>query len=151
MRRQSLGALGLLLAVGGCAGSSGTGPLPEDGATDCVETYSLETLPNREFAFDGVVRDVGPSVSHRGGSGDLGLPGVTFEVREWFTGGDSATVTVDMPLGTTDAYDGGTRLLVSGEPRWGGGPLDAPIAQGCGFTRYHDERTASAWRATFGG
>jgi len=44
------------------------------------------------------------------------------------------------------SYGVGTRLLVSGEPRWGGAPLTDAIAWGCGFTRYYDPATADAWR-----
>lgn len=135
----------------------GGGPLPDGGAVSCVESYSPETLQNRDFAFDGVVIAVGPSVSDRGDSGDLDLAGITFEVREWFAGGDVEEVVVDLQgvaEGTAEAglpFQAGSRLLVSGEPRWGGAPLDSPIAWGCGFTRYYDEETATAWRgSTFG-
>ena len=72
-------------------------------------------------------------------------------MREWFAGGRGETVTVDLqPAGGLEdpgpAYGVGSRLLVSGEARWGGVPLAAPIAWGCGFTRYHDAATATAWR-----
>ena len=136
-----------------------TGPLPDGGAVSCVETYAPGAVSKRAFAFDGVVVDVGPSVSDRGDEGDLGLPGVTFEVREWFSGGRGDTVTVDVQSTTTnsadpsepgDAYGVGSRLLVSGEARWGGSSLEAPIAWGCGFSRYHDEETAKAWRDALG-
>jgi hypothetical protein len=44
-------------------------------------------------------------------------------------------------------YEVGTRLLVSGEPRWGGAPLDRAIAYGCGgFTRYYEAALAEEWR-----
>ena len=43
------------------------------------------------------------------------------------------------------AYQIGTRLLVSGTPRWGGAPLADPIAWGCGFTRYYSRATAAEW------
>ena len=39
----------------------------------------------------------------------------------------------------------GTRLLVSGEPRWGGDALDEPIAWPCGFTRPWTEEEAAEW------
>lgn len=179
------GCLGLLVAVGACAGD-GTGsdtgaasqeegvrvlrgddggsrdptadrrgPLPGGGAASCVESYAPEAVQGRAFAFDGVVAEVGGSVSDRGDEADLGLRGVTFEVREWFSGGGGDSVTVDLQPPTTGsvdpaasgyAYDVGSRLLVSGEPRWGGSPLESPIAWGCGFTRYHDAETATAWR-----
>lgn len=128
-----------------------TGPLLDGGAASCVESYSLETLQNRDFAFDGTVVRMGPSVSDRGDDGDLNLAGITFEVREWFMGGDANEVTVDVQgaAGTAEEdlpFRVGTRLLMSGEPRWGGAPLDSPIAWGCGFSRYYDEETATAWR-----
>ncbi len=112
-------------------------------------------MGHRAFAFDGVVESVGPSVSNQGDGSDLDYAGVTFEVVEWLVGGEGDTVTVDVqspdaagagPDRDGPAYEVGTRLLVSGEPRWGGAPLDAPIAWGCGFTRYHDEESADAWR-----
>jgi hypothetical protein len=98
---------------------------------------------------------VAGSVSDRGDEADLGLPGVTFGVREWFSGGRGDTVTVDVQLPTTGSsdpsdpgygYGVGSRLLVSGEARWGGSPLEFPIAWGCGFSRYYDPETATAWR-----
>jgi hypothetical protein len=137
-----------------------TGPLPEGGAASCAELYAPEALTGRAFAFDGVVVEVGPSVSDRGDEGDLDLPGVTFEVREWFSGGRADTVTVDMqpptagnaaPSGPGYAYGIGSRLLVSGEARWGGSSLEDPIAWGCGFTRYYDRETAAAWHGALTG
>ena len=131
------------------------GPLPDRGAASCVEAYAPAAVSKRAFAFDGVVVDVGPSVSDRGDEADLGLPGVTFEVREWFSGGQADTVTVDMQppnSGSADpsdpgyAYGLGSRLLVSGEPRWGGSALQDPIAWSCGFSRYYDPATATSWR-----
>lgn len=125
------------------------------GAASCVESYAPKAVMGRAFAFDGVVVEVGRSVSDRGDESDLGLPGVTFEVREWFSGGRADTVTVDMqprrpgpenPLDPGYAYGVDSRLLVSGEARWGGSPLEAPIAWGCGFSRYYDPETATAWR-----
>jgi hypothetical protein len=71
-------------------------------------------------------------------------------------------VTVDMPReaqtdATTETTDGtgpalavGDRLLVSGEPRWGGAPTDAPIAWFCGFTRYYGDQLDRAWTAALG-
>lgn len=170
MRRLALvgAGLGLLAAVGPCAveGSADDhvprdptadrrGPLPDGAAASCVESYDPGAVAGRAFAFDGVVVAVGDSVSDRGDDADLGLPGITFEVREWFSGGGAGEVTVDMQPPTTGATDSsdpgyaygvGSRLLVSGEARWGGSPLESPIAWGCGFTRYHDSETATAWR-----
>jgi hypothetical protein len=148
--------LGLVLTLAACAegarGDDGgnptadrTGPLPDGGDASCVESYAPQAVAGRSFAFDGEVVRIGPSVSDRGDGGDLNLPGVTFEVREWFSGGEGDTVTVDMQV-PDSAYGVGSRLLVSGEPRWGGSPLTKPIAWACGFSRYYDTETAAAWR-----
>lgn len=136
------------------------GPISSSGAMSCVKEYSTTTLKARAFAFDGTAIAIGPSVSDKPGS-RLDAPGVTFEVNEWFHGGSADTVTVDIQ-GISTGEDGaasefgwpsqipeGTRLLVSGEPRWGGNPLDRAIAWGCGFTRYYDQETADQWRTAF--
>lgn len=108
--------------------------------------------PESRLRFRRTVNDVGASVSDRGGDGDLNLAGVKFEVREWFTGGDADEVTIDLQSlgeGTAEEdlpFQVGPRLLVSGEPRWGGAPLDSLIAWDCGSSRYFDEETAAVWR-----
>jgi hypothetical protein len=135
-------------------GPTPAGTLAGDAAAECVEAYSPEAIAGRAFAFDGTVTAIGPAGTNRPG-GELDLSAVTFRVHTWFRGGSGATVTVDMDspglLSSAEpavpAYGLGTRLLVSGEPRWGGAPLDAAIAWSCGFTRYHDAYTAAEWAA----
>jgi hypothetical protein len=137
---------------------NGKGALPGNASASCVEEYSPKAVTGRAFAFDGTVTDINPGRTDRDDS-SLDLVGVTFTVNEWFEGGSGATVTVDMnppdagaeasSATPTVAYGVGTRLLVSGEPRWGGAPLADAIAWGCGFTRYHDKGTASRWRSAF--
>lgn len=110
-------------------------------------------MARRSFAFDGTVVAIGPALSNRAtpplagqplAGPPLPLAGVTFRVNTWFRGGTGPTVTVDMQAPATvssdplPAYGVGTRLLVSGEPRWGGAPLNAAIAWGRGFTRPSD-------------
>lgn len=168
-RRSALAGacFGVALAVTGCASSGDAGgdrdesrdltadrrgPLPDGGAASCAESYDPTAVAQRAFAFDGVVVSVGDSVSDRGDEADLGLPGVTFEVREWFSGDGSTTFTVDLQTSPSDSadpgftYGVGSRLLVSGEARWGGSALESPIAWGCGFSRYYDVETATGWR-----
>ena len=125
-------------------------------AAECVEEYSPAAVAGRAFAFDGTVTAIGPARSNRPDV-ELELSAVTFRVHTWFRGGSGDTVTVDLgaPRGThspaepsVPAYEIGTRLLVSGESRWGGGALDAPIAWSCGFTRSYDAQTAAEWSAT---
>jgi hypothetical protein len=129
-----------------------------DSAVSCVKEYSPQEVARRSFAFDGTVTGIGQATTGRSDRGPLSLAGVTFEINEWFKGGSEDTVMVDLPppvaagrsregSESSSAYEVGTRLLVSGEPRWGGlAPLKDPIAWGCGFTRYWDQKTAEDWR-----
>ena len=137
--------------------SSRVGAVPGALLGSCtVETYDLVRLKNRAFAFDGTVTQTEVMKPPADGSGALdGYLTVTFHVNEWFRGGAQGTVTVDMmgPSMNSDqelSYGVGSRLLVTGEPRFGGSPLNAAVAWGCGFTRYYDESTATAWRQAFG-
>ncbi|MEU7924279.1 hypothetical protein [Micromonospora sp. NPDC049801] len=127
------------------------------GAAQCVKAYAPKTLAEQAFAFDGTVTGIGPARTERGAHPPLDLRSVTFQVHTWFRGGSGGTAVVDMSPpaasgGTGDAtseagpaYQVGTRLLVSGMPRWGGAPLADPIAWGCGFTRYYSPSLAAEW------
>jgi hypothetical protein len=138
--------------------ATSSGPFPGDASASCAFTYSARTLAERAFAFDGTVTSIGPARTNRGGA-ESGYVSVTFTVHEWFRGGSGPTVSVDMnpPTELTGtvvdewgpSYGVGTRLLVSGMPRWGGAPLDDAVAWTCGFTRYYDEADASTWRIAF--
>lgn len=139
----------------GVASGGDTGlPLVEARAS-CVEAYTPSAIAGRGFAFDGTVERVGDGQSDRAGTGRLNYAGVTFAVHAWFVGGSASSVIVDMPplseqtsLGESPpSYHIGSRLLVSGEPRWGGSPLEDAIAWGCGFTRNYDADTANEWFA----
>ncbi|HWL41913.1 MAG TPA: hypothetical protein VNQ73_03135 [Ilumatobacter sp.] len=136
-----------------------TGPpsQPLEGTTSCISPDTAGTLADRAFAFDGTVVKVGTADRD-----DL-VVHTTFEVHEWFRSGTTAppTVTVDMlppeltsygPAGLDGApatWGLGSRLLITGEPRFGGEPLLAPVAWMCGFSRTYDPTTAAEWRATF--
>jgi hypothetical protein len=119
----------------------------------CVEAYSPAAVSGRGFAFDGRVTAIGVGSTDRPGEGHLGYAGVTFAVRHWFVRDDGSSITIDMapPSGgarleeTPPTYEVGTRLLVSGESRWGGPGLEDALAWGCGFTRYYDAETAKEW------
>jgi hypothetical protein len=117
----------------------------------CVEDYDVTTLVARAFAFDGTVAAIAEDTS----SGDDPYIDVTFDVHEWFAGEGPDNVNVEMfppgirtSVGTVD-YDVGSRLLVSGEPRWGGTPLESPVGWMCGFSRTYDTDTAATWRQAF--
>jgi hypothetical protein len=131
------------------------GPLPDrrTGAVtfastgSCPEPYSTAAVARRDFAFDGTVTAIeGAGTSSAAAS----LVTVSFQVHEWLVheslvGKRAATVQVRMPAPyrpqrseSAPSYFVGTRLLVSG---------DDGTAWACGFTRYHDEDTAAAWRS----
>lgn len=114
-------------------------PGPKSSLASCVETYGPDTLKNRDFAFDGTVRSI---ERHW----------VTFDVNRWYQGGTGDEVAVWMEWGwlgpQTIAH--GARLLVSGEPRWGGEPPDDALAwMGCGFTRLYTPEDAEQWADIF--
>jgi hypothetical protein len=101
----------------------------------CVETYDLTTLTQRDVAFDGTVQSVADD-------------SVTFEVNEWFHGGDAASTTLEgantiggfTSAGASISLEPGTRMLVSG---------DDGFAWSCGFTMAYDESVADQWRDAF--
>lgn len=108
-------------------------PLTPGGASSgsCVEFYDLQTLKNREVAFDGTVASR---------AGDQ----ITFTVNRWFRGGDGDEITLsggETLGGVTSAGPGapietGTRLLVAG---------DGGFAWACGFTQPFDAAVAEQW------
>lgn len=114
-----------------------TGAISPPGAAQCVEFYSLDTLTNRQMAFDGTVRTI---------DGQR----VTFDVSVWYAGGEGAEVTLSA-LGLAgpglSSIDGGVRLtegerfLVSG---------DGGNVWGCGFTQLYDATVAESWATAFG-
>ena len=132
-----------------------TGPVEDkNSAASCVEGYSPTTLRNRAFAFDGTIVTIGPAGTNKPDKGALPTASVRFTVNEWFKGGTEDTATVDLMSPNsiagddTPLYEEGTRMLVSGEPRWGGQPLNDAIAWSCGgFTSYYEAEVADEWRA----
>lgn len=113
---------------------SRTGAVGDSGApASCVELYSATTIGNRDLAFDGTVVGIAAGGTNKPGRGGLDTAAVRFRVNECFAGGTDDTVTVDMvpPANSVEqdqapAYEQGTGMLLSGEPRWGGKPLDDP-------------------------
>ena len=122
-------------------------------ASSCVEEYSPKTVTGRAFAFDGRVVNI---AERRSGNdeADPYVP-VTFTVSRWFRGGHGDQITVAMfpPEAHTTvdnaSYAVGSRLLVSGEDRWGSSLLDNPIAWACGFTRWYNQADAQVWEQAF--
>ena len=146
---------GVLLLAAGCGGGEGgESGSPSAVEASCAEAYSPATLADRAFAFDGTIKSVelreDPRLPPEDGDTAL-VPWVTFSVNRWYRGGSGGEVGVwlDFLNATTSAgtIEGGpgTRLLVAGEPRWGGQPLDDPIAWACGFTQPYTEEAATEW------
>lgn len=131
---------------GNAAGAAASeAPTVAEGGS-CVEVMTAETLAGRAFGFDGTVVSAVPAAEVDGDAGDLpAYVTAQFEVEEWFAGGAGASVTVKMQREVTT----GERLLVSGEPLFGGDPLNDPIAWECGFTVEHDDATAETWRTAW--
>lgn len=126
-----------------------------DDASSCVEVYGLNTLLNRSFAFDGTVLSIEVRTDPQLPAGEQEVPWVMFDVHRWFKGGQTEAVgvwienlNIGTPSGTIEA-EPGIRLLVSGEPRWGGAPLDDAIAWPCGFTRPWSRELSSEWATAF--
>jgi len=132
------------LVVVGITVSGGNGATPQEqvaggvpiaSAAMCVEFYDLDTVTNRDVAFDGTLTDIDGS-------------DVTFSVNTWFKGGSGDTTTLDENGLTAITSLGGPRLeagqryLVSGS----GG-----FVWGCGFTMTYDSAIADQWAATLGG
>lgn len=123
-----IAALALALNPGGTPAPSG-GPGPAIGS--CVETYSANTLANRDFAFDGTVTAI---------DGDQ----VTFAVNERFAGSasDQVSLTATGMTGTSVTSAGGPTLSV-GERYLVAG--DDTFAWACGFTQAYDPAVAAEW------
>lgn len=127
------------------ATDSETSDAADAGAESCVADPG--SLGERAFAFDGTVVATAEEIDPRYPEPDVPLPRATFEVHDWFTGGSADTVEVWMQR----EVDVGERLLVTGEPRWGGEPLDDAIAWECGFTMPFSSEAADEWARTFAG
>jgi hypothetical protein len=156
--RLAVAGAAAVLCVAGCADGDAAGPdvatttsAPDPGpdpassGASCVETFTLGGLPGRAFAFDGTVvevtRELDPKLEDDG-SGDQEQRRARFAVAEWFSGGTGDSVVVWLQRDVVV----GDRLLVSGEPRWGGAPLDDAIQWECGWTVEHSTSEAAAWR-----
>jgi hypothetical protein len=160
VHRLALATL-VVLAVAACGGQDdetvAVSPDAADVATaSCVESYEPAALRRRAFAFDGTVVSVEfrKDAKLAAETGEEGLvPWVTFSVHRWFKGGSAQEVGVWMdPSAATSAagsvrVEPGVRLLVAGEPRWGGKPLEDAIAWPCGFTQEYTEAAAAEWEA----
>ena len=150
---QSFWKLGLasLVVVGAaaCAGFDDDAT-PVTGAADCAFEFNEATLAERSWAFDGTVIALSTGTDSQLGD----VPTATFTVNRWYKGGSGDEVTIQYEQGPISEYapttDTGARLLVAGEPRWGGDPLDDAVAWGCGFTQPWTSPAAEQWSSVFG-
>jgi len=112
----------------------------EEGLTSCAFEFSVETLRDRGFAFDGKVTEIEVPAA-------TDAPYVvTFEVHRWYAGGDASTValkTYDV-TGTSLAGDLaleiGDRVLAAG---------DDDFLWGCGFSAHYDVGGAATFARAF--
>ena len=133
----SLAVAGLVVVVAIKAADDG-GPAATPDASwlmttrgSCVEQFSAESLPNRDYAFEGVVVAVRPPANAEGTDPVGATTTVVFDVRQWFWGGtgDEARLrTYAAPPVSTEDLDAsiGAHLLVSG---------DEDFFWSCGFTK----------------
>ena len=135
----ALAAFALVAFVGSRALAPGIAPGASNnpGSAACVEQYSLDTLKNRAFAFDGTVTAI---------DGDE----VTFTVNQLFKGDSpgSVTLTATGMTGTAITSAGGPNLAVGDRYLVAG---DATFAWACGFTQAYDASVAAQWSAALAG
>jgi hypothetical protein len=119
-------------------------------AASCAFEYDPSTLAQRSWAFDGTLVSLGSLEDSRLGR----VPSATFSVNHWYRGGGGDQVTVQFEMGPISEFapevEVGARLLATGEPRWGGQPLDDPVAWGCGFTQPWSADAAESWANALG-
>lgn len=132
----AVAALAVLALNGSGSGAPGVLPDPDPSnggpiSASCVETYSLDTLSNRDLAFDGTVTGI---------SGDS----VTFTVHEAYRGAGSASITLTATgmTGTSISSAGGPSL-VEGERYLIAG--DGQFVWGCGFSQPYQADIAAHW------
>jgi hypothetical protein len=157
-----LGLVGVGLLGGACARAGDREPARDGAEADpvsvahsCVQTYNRDTLIERSFAFDGTVDSIDLRTDPRLPEGENEVPWVTFEVNQWYRGGSAPRIemwidslNIETSAGTIKA-EPGARLLVAGERRWGGDPLEDPIAWPCSFTQPWTPDAAAEWEAAF--
>jgi hypothetical protein len=140
----AVAALAFVFVTGGSTPTPTLVPDPTGGivpggglSASCIQLYSLETLANRDHAFDGTVTDV---------KGDR----VTFAVKTAYKGVTSGSISLDAPGMTGNAITSvggpnfrvGERYLVAG---------DSTFAWACGFSQPYDGSVAADWAEVFGG
>ncbi|MGH2636968.1 MAG: hypothetical protein ACRDHU_12595 [Actinomycetota bacterium] len=161
LRRYVLGAALAGLVLAGCSNADEGGSVPSGEASDqtagdealvdpiiaegnglgsCAFEFSVDTLAEREFAFEGTVTEIREPEA-------MDAPyQVDFEVARWFTGGETTNVT----LGTYDVS--GTSLagdlgLAVGDHVLASG--DDEFLWGCGFSMTYSDDSADVFEQAF--
>jgi hypothetical protein len=134
----ALGALALVLAVGGGGSAPGIAPggSTGTGSAACVEPYSPTAITHRTFAFDGTVSAI---------NGEQ----VTFTVGTAYRGAADGTITLEAPgmTGTAITSAGGPNLALGQRYLVAG---DDHFAWACGYTQPYDAAVAAEWQAALG-
>jgi hypothetical protein len=105
-------------------------------AGSCVDQYTLESLSNRDYAFDGVVAEITQ------GAGETAEDVVVFDVSRWYKGGSGSRATrraygfAAVTSAGGEPHAVGERLLVAG---------DDDYVWECGFTQPYDADVAADW------
>lgn len=117
-----------------------------DAAQMCIQ-YEDAILLGLDVAFDGTL----VSVETIPGSGDIDFPQnlATFEVHNWFKGGEGDTITLDAGILVDDgsialvgaSLEVGERYLISGEDGF---------VWACGYSYSYDTEVAQHWAELFG-
>jgi hypothetical protein len=108
-------------------------------SASCVESYSLDALNKRDYAFDGTVARIERAQSDEEAAD---ADSVTFEVKKWFKGGSGPTAVrraygfTAIPSVGGSPHQVGQRLLVAG---------DEDFVWECGFTQPYDAEVAADW------
>jgi hypothetical protein len=116
----------------------------------CVNTFSLDKLAAREFAFDGTVMQVIPPADPLDvEAGDPYL--VVIDIKRWYKGGSGPSVTLKtygiMPDPTVPddgplSIESGNRILAAGEDGF---------LWSCGFTKPFNLANEDVFKQAFGG
>jgi hypothetical protein len=145
----STGTKGVVTLGASAASSLAPPPVAVSSSGSCVAEPTESTLSQRSWAFDGTVESIGVTHDSRLGS----VPSATFSVHRWFKGGHDEKVTLQYEAGSISEFvpatGPGVRMLVAGDPRWGGQPLDDPVAWGCGFSLPWTDAAERAWAESF--
>ena len=111
-----------------------------NGLGSCAFEFSVDTLAERQFAFEGTVTEI-----REPGATDAPYE-IVFEVARWFNGGEASTTTVRTydVSGTSLAGDLGLavadRVLASG---------DEDFLWGCGFSMPYSDADAALFEQAF--